>query len=245
MIIAEIGLNHLGKKSLLDLYIKKAKKVDGLTIQILSDSFYLKNKKFSDFKLSEPLINKFIEQSYNEGFKVGLVIDDHNLIDKYHSKYISFYKILSKDIGDLNLFKKISNTSVDEIYFSTGLSSFDDLDKIVPYAKSLDSRIKLIHTQLSNDIKDVNLKAIEVMNKRYNLPVSYGHHCLEKKVLYASLAFEPDSIFIYIKGPDEYKYPDDLHAISFEKIDDFVKNVINLKSSLGNGIKVETVNNLI
>lgn len=244
MIIAEIGLNHLGKKSLLDLYIKKAKKVDGLTIQILSDSFYLKNKKFSDFKLSEPLINKFIEQSYNEGFKVGLVIDDHNLIDKYHSKYISFYKILSKDIGDLNLFKKISNTSVDEIYISTGLSSFEDLDKIVPYVKSLDNRIKLIHTQLSNDVKDVNLKAIEVMNKRYNLPISYGHHCLNEKVIYASLGFEPYSIFIYIKGPKTYKYPDDLHAISLEKIDDFVNNVSNLRECIGSGNKIAMSNKL-
>ena len=40
MLVAEIGLNHLGSKSRLLYYIDKDGDVDALTIQVLSDDFY-------------------------------------------------------------------------------------------------------------------------------------------------------------------------------------------------------------
>ncbi len=80
-----------------------------------------------------------------------------------------------------DLFNAILKTSADEIYISTGISSYIELDDVIPKLASQDKRVKLIHTQLSNEIEDVNLKAIEVMGSKYNVPVAYGHHCIEKK----------------------------------------------------------------
>lgn len=243
MIVAEIGLNHLGSVSLLERYLKLARCVDAITIQILSDSFY-QDKKYSNFKLSDNALKDFINKAYRHGYKVGLVVDDCQMVERFDSNLISFYKILSKDFNNNNLFKAISKTSSENIYISTGMSNYVELDEVIPTLIRLDERVKLIHTQLSNEINDVNLKAIEVMGRRYQVPIAYGHHCIDEKVVYASLGFSPESIFFYIKDEGNLKYPDDLHAISVSFINDFVNNVKCLNKSVGDGAKVSMGNNL-
>jgi N,N'-diacetyllegionaminate synthase len=243
MIVAEIGLNHLGSIKLLKKYLESAVCVDALTIQILSNSFF-KNKKFSSFKLTDKILLDFILEAKNAGYKVGLAIDDYTKVEYFDSSLISFYKILSKDINNKKLIDSIMKTSAKDIYISTGMSDLKELDDIIPSLSILDSRFKLIHTQLSNEIEDVNLKAIELMRDRYHLPVAYGHHCVEEKVIYASLGFSPESIFFYIKGGDNLIYPDDFHALDIDELDNFVMNIKSLNKSIGEGIKIQMNNNL-
>jgi sialic acid synthase SpsE len=244
MVVAEIGLNHLGDKNILDKYLKLACDVDAITIQILSDSFF-QNDEYLSFKLSDEILIDFIDKAHSNGYKVGLVIDDYKKVGIFDSSKISFYKILSKDIGNNELLKSIFKTSAKDIYISTGMSDYGVLDRVIPSLVRLDDRVKLIHTQLSNEVEDVNLKAIEVMRKKYRVPVAYGHHCMKKNVVYTSLGFFPESIFFYIKGDDNKKYPDDLHAISTDIIVDFVGNITCLQKSIGSGVKVLMDNNLI
>lgn len=243
MIVAEIGLNHLGDNKLLKKYLESAIKVDAITIQILSDSFF-ENKKFSSFELTPKVLSDFILEASKAGYKVGLAIDDYKKVQFFDSNLVSFYKILSKDIKNKKLLNSIIKTSAEHIYISTGMSDFKELDTIIPKISKLDNRVKLIHTQLSNEIEDVNLKAIETMRGRYNLPVAYGHHCIEKKVIYASLGFFPESIFFYIKSEDDLIFPDDLHAISTDYLDNFVSNIRLIKKSIGQGTKMQMGNNL-
>ena len=243
MIVAEIGLNHLGSEKLLEKYLKLASCVDAITIQLLSESFF-EDKKYSNLKLSDNTIQDFISKASKSGYKVGLAVDNLQSVNKFDSNLISFYKILSKDFNNRDLFNTISNTSVEDIYISTGMSDYNELDEVIPQLIHLDKRIKLIHTQLSNEIDDVNLKAIEVMRRRYNVPIAYGHHCIDKKVIYASLGYKPESIFFYIKAEDNLKYPDELHAISLNIINDFVDNIKYLNKSIGNGEKVSMGNDL-
>lgn len=243
MFVGEIGLNHLGNEAYLDYYINSSSSLDAITIQILTDKFY-QNSKFSEFKLSDNAIRNFIQNANNKSLKVGLVLDDINLIKKFHCEKISFYKILSKDIDNKILLNAIQKTSVKEIFLSTGMCDFSDLDKIIPDIKKSDKRIKLIHTQLSNEIEDVNLKAIREMSLRYNIPVAYGHHCINDNVIFTSLAYNPESLFFYIKGEDKFNFPDNLHAISIKKVDELVKNIRLVQKSLGNGFKVNLGNKL-
>lgn len=243
MLVGEIGLNHLGNEAYLDYYLNNCSSLDAITLQILDNKFY-QNPKFAMFKLSDSVIRKFIQNAHKKSLKVGLVLDNVNLIKKFHSDKITFYKILSKDIDNKTLLKGIQKTSAKEIFISTGISDFSNLDKIIPDIKKSDKRIKLIHTQLSNEIEDVNLKAIKKMSLRYNIPVAYGHHCINENVIFASLAYNPDSLFFYIKGEDKFSFPDNFHAISTKKVDELVKNIRVIQKSLGNGYKVNLGNKL-
>tara|TARA_B100000795_G_scaffold145874_1_gene109290 strand:+ start:425 stop:667 length:243 start_codon:yes stop_codon:yes gene_type:complete len=76
MIVAEIGLNHLGNKKLLHSYLKLVSRVDAITIQILSDSFY-QDKRYASFKLSDKEIRDFIDQAHSSG--VALPLDGGSL----------------------------------------------------------------------------------------------------------------------------------------------------------------------
>lgn len=243
MIVGEIGLNHLGNRSYLDYYINSSNSLDAITIQILTDKFF-KDSKFSDFKLTDETIQEFIQSAYTKSLKVGLVVDNADLIKKFHCDQVSFYKILSKDINNKNILKAAIESSAEEIFLSTGVTDFSELDKIIPNLVKSDGRIKLIHTQLSNEIEDVNLKAIKEMSQRYGIPVAYGHHCSNENVIFASLGFNPDSLFFYLKGEDELNFPDKFHAISIKRVDELVKNINLIKKSIGNGFKLNLGNKL-
>jgi len=235
MIVAEIGLNYLGDNNLIKKYIYASKACDGITLQILSKSFY--KDKYTNFMLSEESINDFINLAYSNKIKVGLVTDDIDIVKFFHCNKINFYKVLSKDLGNNDLLASILDTNVEKVYLSTGISDYITLDKVVP--KINDPRVKLIHTQLSNEIGDVNLKAISSMRKRYSMDVAYGHHCEEKKVIFTSLGFLPESLFFYIKDDTKASYPDNIHAIKTSEIDKLVHDIKSLKTSIGNGEKVQ------
>ena len=96
----------------------------------------------------------------------------------------------------------------DKRYASFKLSDYDELDKIILGLVNLGNRVKLIHTQLSNEIQDVNLKAIEVMGLRYKVPIAPGHHCIDERVVYSSLGISPDefSKTVLFLASDEASY---------------------------------------
>tara|TARA_B100000787_G_C16177799_1_gene290040 strand:- start:931 stop:1665 length:735 start_codon:yes stop_codon:yes gene_type:complete len=242
MVIVEIGLNHLGSKEMLSEFLKKIPdNVDGISIQILSDEFF-NNPKYSKLKLSEEILFSFINKLLLSGKKVGLAIDDHTKINKFMPDKISFYKILSKDIDNKELIDAVKTTNAESIFISTGMSDFKTLDDIIPELVKSDKRIKLIHTQLSNNENEVNLKAIESMRARYKTPVAYGHHCSIVNVIYTSLGFLPESIFFYVKGNKNLKYPDNYHAIKVDDVKGVVDDINILKKSIGDGMKIAMEN---
>jgi sialic acid synthase SpsE len=241
MIIVEIGLNHLGSDKILSEFLKIPDNVDAVTIQIISDDFY-NNPDYKSLKLSDAKLINFIGKLLNLGKKVGLAIDDYTKINKFLPNEISFYKILSKDIENKKLIDAVKNTDVESIYISTGMSDYCLLDSVIPALVKSDKRIKLIHTQLSNNIADVNIKAIQVMRDRYQTPVAYGHHCDVPNVIYASLGLLPESIFFYIKGSEDLEYPDNAHAIDLLNVEELVYGIKNIKKAIGNGEKISMKN---
>ena len=234
MLIAEIGLNHLGSEKKLMSYLECLNGVDAITLQVLSEDFY--TGAYSKFALDHKTIKRFLIQARFNGFKVGLVTDDIEKITKY-KRDVNFFKILSKDLINVNLLDHIYSTEAEKIYLSTGMSDFKYLDALKDVGYFNDPRIGLIHTQLSNSSNDVNLKAIATMRKRYEIPISYGHHCKVLETIYTSLAFEPESIFFYIKDSENCEFPDDAHAFSVDHLQKIINNFREIRYSLGDGVK--------
>ena len=82
MIIAEIGLNHLGDSKYADYYLKNIvkSKVDAVTFQIREKSFY-ETDKTSSLKLSEKYYIKAREYCYKNKINFGVALADETLID--------------------------------------------------------------------------------------------------------------------------------------------------------------------
>ena len=91
--------------------------------------------------------------------------------------------------------------------------------------------------QLSYDVEDCNLSAIETLRLKYGYPVSYGSHCINEKVLYMSLCYNPSDILFYVKDNRPRFYPDDKHAIELNYVNSIVNNLKSLKYAIGTGVK--------
>ena len=245
MIVCEIGLNHCGSEEYADDYLRVLLKenIDALTFQVRESDFYLNKEKR---KLSLPInyyyeAKKKVEMSNK---KFGIALSDLDLLDFFESINTDFYKILSKDAYNESFIRTIMSKTKKDIYISTGLSNDKQIDLLSKCNNGAKRKLSLIHTQLSNRISDVNLHSIKILKDKYNMPISYGHHCDNLNVLYLALVYKPSDLFFYVKGGREDIHPDDNHAVQLDAISGVISNIKNLPSSIGDGIKV-TVSNTI
>lgn len=233
MIICEVGLNHLGDTDYSNLYFTKLLEsdCDAITYQIREKEFY-KRDKYKNFELSFDYYSSLISKSDDKKF--GIALADKNLIDECESIGVDFYKVLSWDLNDYNYIYNLLNKTSKYIYVSTGTSSFDDLDKFY-HEFGNTKRIGLVHTQLTQEVKDTNLKALSTLSK-FGFNVGFGNHCGNLNVIYSSLSFNPSDIWFYVKGLQK-DHPDDNHAVSMFEVRKFVKNIKEVSLAIGDGQK--------
>tara|TARA_R110002012_G_scaffold100670_2_gene239409 strand:- start:10577 stop:11317 length:741 start_codon:yes stop_codon:yes gene_type:complete len=244
MIIAEVGLNHLGSIDRAIQYVEKliTTDVDGITFQIREDEFYQGTDMYrlslrnQDYKKLAMLI-----KSANKQF--GVAIANIHKIKFLESIDTDFYKVIRNDITNIELLETLVATKK-KIIVSTGMSSDADIKYFVNQFGN--DNVVLNHTQLSHDISDCNLSAIPVLQKKYGLNISFGSHCKNINVLYMALTYNPSDILFYVKQESKGwgKVLDDEHAIELNKIDSVVKNLKLLSNAIGNGNKVKTKNKI-
>ena len=159
MIIAEIGLNHLGKHSEAVDYLDNLfdSDVDGIEFQVRDDSFYLRPEK-KDLKLNEDEYIKISNLIKKEDRSFGIALTDITKIDFFESIKTDFYKVIINDIKNKSLVESLCKTGK-KVLISTGLSSDEDIQNLVEWVLDYDN-VVLNHTQLSNEPSDSNLKAI-------------------------------------------------------------------------------------
>jgi sialic acid synthase SpsE len=218
-------------------------KPDGITFYVGDESFY-SNPKFSNFILPDSFYEDIIPKIHNHKIKFGVMISDPNKIDFFNNLETDFYKVFSNDILNFKLISKMKLTKK-PIFVSTGMSDLDEIKELVSFISDSKEQFTLIHTQLSNKINLVNLKAINLLKRFFQLPVAFGNHSDNFNVMYVSLAFEPSDIFFYVKGNRNFKHPDECHALSFSLLSTVLNNLRNIPTCLGEEIKIKSKNEII
>ena len=87
--------------------------------------------------------------------------------------------------------------------------------------------------------KNIDL-AIKYLKDKYQIPVGYSNHCSNLNVIYMSLAFEPEYIFIYIKGNRKIVHKDEHNAIKTKNIKEFINQLLILQKAVGKLGKFDT-----
>ena len=243
MIIVEIGLNHLGsvddaKKIFLAL-VKTD--VDAITFQVREDKFYI-NPQFSKMKLPLVVYETCLKIAKDNDKKFGITLSNTGLIKYFDKLSVDFYKILSKDLEDISFLKTFANKTKKDVYLSTGLASISSISSAIDVFKR--KNVKLIHTSLSHDPSDANLRAIQVMKDNFKNEIAYGHHSSDRTLLYAAQAFCPSDTFFYVKPSDSKKYPDCKHAIKLSSVNNYIFHINNIKTALGTGLKIKSKNKI-
>ena len=152
-----------------------------------------------------------------------------------------FYKILSWELSNYKFIDDILESTNKKIHISTGTSSIKELDEFHK-RYGFNSRINFIHTQLSQEPKDTNLKAITFLKDRFPYNIDYGNHCNNKSVILASVAFQPSNIWLYVKGGDfNFRFhPDEFWAINLSNLDLLINDIKAVELSIGDGLKKST-----
>jgi sialic acid synthase SpsE len=235
-LILEVGLNHFGKVKESVKYLKFFLKSNftHITYQIQKESYYEKFK----FKLPIAHYVFLINKIHKKGKKIGLAVADINSCYEIAKLNFDFYKILSVSLTD-KLLVDFINKRKKPIFLSCGTASNNEIKKCLNNFKTRDKkRITLIHTSLSYEAKDQNLKRLELLYKIFPR-TAYGHHYSNFLPIILSLFSKINSIFIYIKALNKKgrHHPDEKHAFAFKKIDDLceiINESINILGSENN-----------
>jgi sialic acid synthase SpsE len=231
--IAEIGLNHLGSEERARRMLERllTASIDAITFQIRENRFY-KGDDVSRRRLSEGFYKWAAKIIHEKGRRLGIAIGDESTIPFFDSLGVDFWKTLSWDFKNhsLNALLQLTGKTV---FMSTGLANMEDIIEVSLKWKN----VVLIHTQLSQKIEDVNLKAIHTIRNRNNLPVAFGLHCSNHDVLKLAICFEPEAIFFYVKEQGCSGLFDDEHAIPMNQVGDWVDSLNVLMKALGTGTK--------
>lgn len=229
---AEIGHNHLGDlpraTEMLELVL--ASGVDSVTFQVREPRFY-ESPETSRLKLPMEFLARAARLVHDAGRRFGIAICDKSLIRPLQEAGVDFWKTLSWDFPNEDLRAALQATGK-PVFYSTGLSG---MEEVLRGSKGLRNAV-LIHTQLSQKTADVNLKAIRAMQDATGLPVAFGLHCHNLEVLKLALAFEPHSIFFYVKMGG-LAVDDDAHAVPVEQLAATVSSLRELSTAVGTGIK--------
>ncbi len=239
MIICEIGLNHMGDKNYSDKYFETLLKTDcdAITYQIREKEFYQRDK-YKGFDFSFDYYSSLIQKLKGKK-KFGVALANKNMISECESIGVDFYKVLSWDLKDYDYITNLLDKTSKHIYVSTGTSSLSDLDKFHRRFGNI-NRLSFIHTQLTFEAKDTNLKSIQTISDKYNIPVGYGNHCKNLNTMYSSLSFSPSDIWFYVKGSDYKTHPDEIHSVPLNDVGEFIENLREVNLSIGDGWKKNT-----
>ena len=231
--IAEIGLNHLGDKKILNRMIKNLvkKNIYGVSVQILEDSYYDNSRPFRK-KIEFREYQKISRILKKNKIRFGVATNNIETIKKLKNIRIDFWKIISPQFFNNDLIEIALKTKKD-VYLSCGIASTNDI-----YVKSKKyKKLKFIHTSFSEKINDTNMLAINKIREKINKNISFGLHSNLHQLIISAISLQVDKAFFYVKFNDNKYYPDNQHAINLE---DLKKNILNwnkISISFGDGVK--------
>ena len=263
-IIAEAGSNHNGNLNLAYKLVDTAFNADAdyVKFQIIDpDSLYVpyywhNGKKVENIvykrRLSETLtFDEWRKVKYyadNIGIEFTASIFDVKGVDFLIELGVPFIKLASSDLNNIELIKYISTKDV-QLIISTGMASIDEIQQSIDVFLENGKKNNLVILHCISvypcELKNTNLKMIDVLKSNFNFPIGFSDHTLDSKA--ASVAVSKGVKFVekhftidksldgfdhlYASGPLEFKeYVSDIRSIE--------------KSLIGNEIKLSSDENV-
>ena len=196
-IIAEIGQNHNGDiktaKKLIDLakhagaHAVKFQKRD-ISSELTDEAYNAPYNNNNSYGTTYGEHREFLELDYvshknlfDYSKKIGITyfctpcdIPSIEILEKIN---VPFYKVASRDLTNIPLLEKLSILKK-PVIISTGMASIDDIDCAIEVLKLPKNKLIIMHctSQYPCHPKNVNLKVIPELKKKYDTVVGYSDH---------------------------------------------------------------------
>lgn len=259
-IIAEAGVNHNGSVALAKQMVDAAKEAGAdyikfqtfipkkLVSKFAEKADYQKETTGSGESQLEMLeklaltqkdfteLNRYCREKQIGFLSTPFDLDSIEFLDTFD---MDFWKLPSGEITNLPYLEKIGQTRK-PVVMSTGMSSLQEVkDAAAVLRKAGAKEITLLHcnTQYPTPMEDVNLRAMQTLEKELNLPVGYSDHTQGIEIPVAAVAMNACIIEKHFTLDRSMEGPDHKASLEPDELKAMVQAVRNVEQALGNGKK--------
>ncbi|WP_394186943.1 N-acetylneuraminate synthase [Metabacillus halosaccharovorans] len=256
-IIAEIGVNHNGSMELAKKTIDAATAAgaDAVKFQTFkTEKLVSKKAKQAEYQIKN---TGRVESQFEMLKKLELTENDFRELKQYcEKKGIEFlstpfdeesavllkelgvhaYKIGSGDLTNIP-FLSFLNTLNIPIILSTGMATISEIEEAVDALSDTDVSILHCTSVYPAPYNEVNLLAIQTIDRAFGKVVGYSDHTLGSAISLGAVMLGAKIIEKHFTLDQNLPGPDHKASLNPEELTEFITSVRNLESSLGDGIK--------
>lgn len=187
---------------------------------------------FNDYKE----IDIYCKKKKIEWFASSWDLKSQNFLRQFNC---TFNKVASAMIVYEDLLKMIAEEKK-HTFISTGMSTYDDIQKAIDIFKSANCSFELMHsvsTYPMND-EDANLKVINTLRKKFNCNVGYSGHESGLVISYAAATLGITSLERHITLDRSMYGSDQPASIEPTGLQQLIQGVRKIEKALGDGNKI-------
>jgi len=254
-LIAEVAQAHEGSLGILHSYIDAVSKTGVQAIKFQMHIAEAESSVYEPFrvKFSKEDNTRFdywkrMEFSLEQWKEIKNHCDDVGLdficspfsnlaVDWLEQIGIHSYKIGSGEVNNLLLLEKICTTGK-PIIISSGMSSFDELDKTVDFLKNknVDFSILQCTTAYPTKPEQFGLNVINELKQRYDVTVGFSDHSAKVSTGIAAVALGAEILEFHVVFHREIFGPDAKASLTIEETKQLVESVVDIQSAIDNPI---------
>ena len=262
-IIAEAGVNHNGSIELafklIDAAVESGAdavkfqtfKAENLVTKSADKADYQKqttDESESQFDMIKKLeldidIHKKLIKYCNEKDIMFLSTPfDHDSIDLLNELGLKIFKIPSGEITNLPYLRRIGSLAK-QVILSTGMSTLKEVGDaltILVDSGTKKENITVLHanTMYPTPMKDVNLNAMQTIQKEFDVAVGYSDHTLGIEIDIAAVAMGASIVEKHFTLDRTMEGPDHIASLEPEELKAMVNAIRSIEKALGDGFKI-------
>lgn len=161
-------------------------------------------------------------------------------VDLLEKLEVKRYKIGSGEVGNLLMLEKIARTGK-PIILSSGMSSFEELDRTVEFLKKKNAEFSILQCTTAYPTRPENygLNVIGELKERYNVPVGYSDHSAKIETCIAAAALGAEILEFHAVFSRKMFGPDASSSLEIDEIMQLVSAVKNIQQAQQHPINKE------
>ena len=260
-IIAEAGVNHNGSLELAMQLVDAAAAAGADCVKFQTfrpESLVTRNAKKAEYQiqntnacesqremleklmLSHKDFQRLAQYAASKSIDFTSTPFDEESVCFVHELGIPFWKIPSGEVTNLPYLEQIARYQ-EPIVMSTGMCSMEEIRQAVMSIKRLNqNQLVLLHcnTEYPTPVEDVNLMAMEQLQKEFHCPVGYSDHTSGIEIPIAAAALGAAVIEKHFTLDKSLDGPDHKASLIPDEFAMMVKCIRNVEKALGNSEKL-------
>ncbi|MBW2937711.1 N-acetylneuraminate synthase family protein [Aureisphaera sp. CAU 1614] len=253
--IAEIGQAHDGSLGMLHAYIDAVAKIGATAIKFQTHIAEAESSIHEPFRVhfSKQDKTRFdywkrMEFTQEQWIEIGRHCKEVGLqfisspfsnaaVDVLEIAKVDSYKIGSGEVNNFLLLKKVVETQK-PIIISSGMSSFEELDKTVSFFKQHQANFSILQctTSYPTTPENYGLNVIQELKDRYGVPVGFSDHSSKVATGIAAVALGAEILEFHVVFNKNMFGPDVSSSLTLEEAAVLVKSVNDISKALRNPV---------